>query len=154
MTDTEPAASASPIFRITYRSHSLIPEDDRKAVLGEIFDVARVNNTAAGVTGALLITDHFFVQALEGEESTVRSLYERIRRDERHDDVTLVDERPVDSRIFPDWAMAQVSAAGHADIPLHSTEDGIGRAGAHQPTTRDQSSFLKFMRNSVGADVV
>lgn len=152
MTDTEP--TASPIFRIVYRSHSRISEDDRKTVLAQIFDVARVNNSAAGVTGALLITDHHFVQALEGAEPAVRTLYERISGDERHDDVTLVDERSVDSRLFPDWAMAQVSAAGHADIPLHTTDGGLSRAAAHQPTSRDQAGFLKFMRNTVGADVV
>jgi hypothetical protein len=150
---TRRASPASSIFRIVYRSHSRIAQDKRGAVLAEIFDVARTNNTKADITGALLITDHYLVQALEGEEAAVRSLYEHISRDRRHEDVTVVDERPVDSRIFAEWAMAQVSAAGHADIPLHSTEGGIGR-GAPQPTTRDQAGFLKFMRNTVGADVV
>ncbi len=154
MTDTaNGAATASPIFRIVYRSHSRIPQDDRNAVLGEIFTVARASNKTAGVTGALLITDHYFVQALEGEQAAVRSLYERIRTDPRHDDVTLVDDGTVELRIFARWAMAQVSAAGHADIPLHTTEGSISRAAA-QPATRDQADFLTFMRNTVGADVI
>lgn len=153
MTDTDLRAPALPTFRLVYRSHSRIPADERKVVLGQIFDVARANNKAVGVTGALLITDHYFVQALEGEEAAVRSLYEHISEDQRHDDVTIVDERPVDSRIFSRWAMAQVSAAGNADIPLHTTEGGISEAAPH-PATRDQVGFLKFMRNTVGADVV
>lgn len=140
-------------FRLVYRSHSRIAADEREAVLGQIFDVARAKNKAVGVTGALLITDHYFVQALEGDEAVVRPLYERISEDERHDDVVLLDERSVPSRIFPRWAMAQVSAAGSADIPLHTTDGVISRA-APQPTTRDQVEFLRFMRNTVGADVV
>ena len=147
MTDTS-------IFRIVYRSHSRIAQNERDTVLAEIFDVARANNKNADITGALLITDHYFVQALEGDEAAVRSLYEHISEDQRHENVTVVDEGSVDSRLFAQWAMAQVSAAGHADIPLQSTEGGgIGRA-APQPTTRDQAGFLKFMRNTVGADVV
>lgn len=146
-------AAETLVFRIIYRSHSQIPQDQRSAVLGEIFSTARTNNKAVGVTGALLITDHYFVQALEGEESVVRSLYERISADERHNNVTLVDEQSVDARIFSRWAMAQVSASGHADIPLHTTEGKIKRA-AHQTTTREQDSMLKYMRNTIGADVV
>ena len=153
MTDTSPRAPASKVFRLVYRSHSRISEGERKVVLGQIFDVARANNKAAGVTGALLITDHYFVQALEGEEAVVRSLFSHISEDQRHDDVVLVDEQSVDSRIFSRWAMAQVSAAGNADIPLHTTEGGINQAAQH-PSTRDQTAFLRFMRNTVGADVV
>jgi hypothetical protein len=153
MTDTDSTASTPPIFRIVYRSHSRISQDKRETVLAQIFDVARANNEKSDITGALLITDHYFVQALEGDEAAVRSLYEHISDDQRHENVTVVDERSVDSRIFGQWAMAQVSAAGHADIPLHTTEGSLSRA-AHQPTTRDQAGFLKFMRNTVGADVV
>jgi hypothetical protein len=153
MTDTDPSAPATHMFRLVYRSHSRIAQDERNVVLAQIFNVARANNKAVGVTGALLITDHYFVQALEGEESVVRSLYENISGDQRHENVELVDERSVDSRIFSRWAMAQVSAAGNADIPLHSTEGHIGQA-AQQSITRDQFDFLKFMRNTVGADVV
>ncbi len=61
MTATDPSAPATLLYRLVYRSHSRIPSEDRKAVLGEIFDVARAKNKALGVTGALLITDHYFV---------------------------------------------------------------------------------------------
>ena len=37
------------------------------------------------VTGALLAYGDWFVQALEGEEGTVRGLYEKIFRDGRHE---------------------------------------------------------------------
>lgn len=153
MSDTDRSASSAHLHRLVYRSHSRIAQDERKVVLAQIFDVARTKNKAIGVTGALLITDHYFVQALEGEEAVVRSLYEHISEDQRHDHVELMDEQSVDARIFSRWAMAQVSAAGDADIPLHAVEGRIGQA-AHQSPTRDQAGVLKFMRNTVGADVV
>lgn len=61
-------------------------------MLSDIFNVARSRNKAAQITGAMLITDHYFVQALEGDETAVRSLFDRISSDERHTDVGLVEE--------------------------------------------------------------
>ena len=153
MTNPKPSASEMHMYRLVYRSHSRISQDERNVVLGQIFNIARTKNKAVGVTGALLITDHYFVQTLEGEEAVVRSLYERISGDHRHENVTVMDEGPVDARVFSRWAMAEVSTAGDADIPLHAVEGGIGRA-AQRPTTRDQAGLLKFMRNTVGADAI
>ena len=141
------------LFRLIYRSHSVIPADDRPAALAEIFRVARLQNERAGITGALLVTDHWFVQALEGEQPRVQSLFERISDDTRHEQVTLIEAHDVESRVFSRWAMAQVSASGQADIPLEVT-DGQLRSVAGVPLTRDQTAVLKVMRDTIGADVV
>ena len=141
------------MFRLIYRSHSRIRPEDRPAALAEIFRVARTDNERAGITGALLITDHWFVQALEGEAATVQSLYERIARDARHEHVTLIESQPVDARVFSRWAMAQVSASGQADIPLEAEGDHL-RTVAGEALTRDQTALLKVMRDTIGADVV
>ncbi|MGZ4508191.1 MAG: BLUF domain-containing protein [Blastococcus sp.] len=141
------------VFRLIYRSHSRIKPDDRPAALADIFRVARASNDEAGITGALLITDHWFVQALEGEAPTVQSLYERISRDARHEHVTLIEAEQVPARVFSRWAMAQVSASGKADIPLEATEGHLHTV-AGVPLTRDQTAVLKSMRDTIGADVV
>jgi hypothetical protein len=138
-------------FRLIYRSRSRIATEERSAALADIFGVARSNNKQAGITGALLVTDHWFVQALEGDEPTVRRLYDRIRDDARHDEVTVIESTAVDERVFSRWAMAEVSKLGHADIPLHVTEGRIHTA-AREPVTREQSAVLKTMRDTVGAD--
>jgi hypothetical protein len=149
--DTTP--SAGPTFRLIYRSHSRIAADDRATGLARIFSASRANNKRLGVTGALLVTEGWFVQALEGDESVVRGLYERISGDPRHEDVTVIESAPVDRRVFSRWAMAQVSSLGHADIPLHVTDGHISRA-ADQALTREQTVVLKTMRNTIGADTV
>ena len=152
-TDPAPADASQPVFRLIYRSHSLIPADDRSAALAGILRTARSNNAEAGITGALLITDHAFVQALEGAEDTVRSLYRRISADRRHDNVTLLEAAPQAARVFSRWAMAQISASGSADIPLEATEGQI-HPTTGEPLTRDQFTVLRTMRNTIGADVV
>lgn len=141
------------MFRLIYRSHSRVPPEDRPDALADIFRVARSTNAEAGITGALLITDHWFVQVLEGEAPAVRALYERIRQDARHERVTLVEENDEAARVFSRWAMAQVSASGQADIPLEATEGGLHTV-AGEPLTRDQTALLKVMRDTIGADVV
>ena len=84
MTDTA-AENSESVFRLIYHSHSRITSAGRKYQLGEIFSVARSMNKKVGVTGALLISDDQFVQALGGAEPVVRKLYDRICRDQCYD---------------------------------------------------------------------
>ncbi len=152
MTSAVPGES-DPVFRLIYRSHSRIPAEDRPKVLSAIFDVARSRNKKAQVSGALLITDHYFVQALEGDETAVRALFDRISSDERHTEVKVIEEGIRDQRTFSRWSMARVSASGKADIPLH-TNNGEIHAAARSSLTREQIALLKQMRNTIGADAV
>ena len=139
-----------PIFRLIYRSHYRIPEHKRKAELGEIFSVARSNNTKKQVTGALLTHQDWFVQALEGAEDTVRGLYDHIYKDVRHEKVSVLFADHVDDRVFSRWAMARVCEDGKPDIPLlmNVNKGGISPA-APRPTTPDQEKILDFMRESI-----
>jgi hypothetical protein len=139
-------------FRLMYRSRSRIPETDRKIELGTLFSAARRNNKRAGVTGALLLTGNWFVQVLEGDEATVRSLYDTIAKDPRHDSVTLLDSGDVAERVFARWSMAKVAEDGEPDIPLIAHEDGIAPA-AGRGTTPAQYRLLGTMRAAAGAAV-
>lgn len=153
MTDTTGTSVPESPFRLIYRSHSRVGPADREAALADIFREARSNNEVLGVTGALLITDHWFVQALEGAAAEVQGLYERISRDARHEHVTLIEADHVPARVFSRWAMAQVSASGQADIPLEASEGRLHTV-AGEPLTREQTAVLKVMRDTIGADVV
>ncbi|HUN47576.1 MAG TPA: BLUF domain-containing protein [Stellaceae bacterium] len=75
-------------------------------VLGEILQQSRRKNPRLGITGLLLYVDGNFMQALEGEEKAVLGLYEEIRRDPRHKNVTTIISTPCERRAFPQWAMA------------------------------------------------
>ena len=140
-------------FRLMYRSRSRIPVGDRKVELGRLFSTARRNNKRAGVTGALLISGDWFVQVLEGDEPTVRALYEVIRADVRHDSVTLLDTGAPGDRVFGRWSMARVSEDGEPDIALLAHSDGIAPA-AGRATTPAEHRLLATMRAAVGAAVL
>ncbi|WP_051222767.1 BLUF domain-containing protein [Conexibacter woesei] len=140
------------MLQLIYRSHSLISSGQRRTGLGEIFATARLNNRRLDVTGALMISDGAFVQVLEGDDGVVRELYATISGDPRHQNVTLLDERPIDDRAFGRWAMAQVGADGSADIRLMSnTAKGVivSVRGDEPPATAEQETVLAFMRESL-----
>jgi hypothetical protein len=150
MTETSTSSESEQHFRLIYRSHNRIPADQRKSELGAIFSVARSQNKKADITGALLISGDWFVQALEGEESAVQSLYDHITKDKRHERISVIDARPVEARVFSRWSMARVSdEADKPDIPLlmNVNKGGISPA-AGRPTTPDQDAVLDQMREA------
>ncbi|RYZ83014.1 MAG: BLUF domain-containing protein [Proteobacteria bacterium] len=74
--------------------------------LTELLNQSKANNQACGITGLLLYRDGLFMQLLEGPQEAVRDCYTRISADPRHRDILLLVEKPSNSRLFEDWAMA------------------------------------------------
>jgi len=140
---------ASMPFRLIYRSHNRIPAAQRKSEHGAIFSVARSQNKKADITGALLISGDWFVQALEGDEPAVKALYDHISKDRRHERVSVIDEQDVEERVFSRWSMARVSEDGEPDIPLLMNVDKGGASpAAPRPTTPEQDAVLDRMREA------
>lgn len=74
--------------------------------LSALLSKARSNNTKSNITG-LLLYDGFgtFMQVLEGDESDLTPLLEKIRRDNRHKRVNILWQGEISQRGFPDWKM-------------------------------------------------
>ncbi len=70
-----------------------------------LLDEARSNNCQRGVTGLLLHKEDAFFQVLEGPETAVRSTFQSIMADERHKNIEVLLEEPLETRQFPDWQM-------------------------------------------------
>jgi len=68
----------------------------------------QVQNGLIEVTGVLCSGRGYFVQALEGLESRVITLYAKILKDERHKQVSLLSIELAPTRAFPGWAMAHI----------------------------------------------
>ena len=62
-------------------------------------------NHACAVTGLLIYSAGWFVQLLEGRETTLEALFKRISSDARHTEVQVLLREPVASRLFPRWSM-------------------------------------------------
>jgi hypothetical protein len=92
------------MHHIVYLSWATTPFSDEQ--LRTLLHHARRRNTEVGITGFLLYGNNCFLQVLEGEEVAVRSLYEYIKGDARHRDVTAYADKPIAQRAFAEWAMA------------------------------------------------
>lgn len=92
-----------PVFHGTVSSY--LDEIDK------IIATARRRNCEVAVTGVMLFNEDWFVQHLEGPETAVRSTFERISRDLRHEQVEILFEGPAKCRHFPEWSMAFVGNA-------------------------------------------
>jgi hypothetical protein len=99
------------IFSITYISKAKKTMSDLELVA--LLDKSRNRNNHRGITGMLLyiqsgLLQHKegrFIQALEGKEADVRELFSKIKKDERHFDVSVLIETTMLSRNFMDWSM-------------------------------------------------
>ena len=137
------------VYRLIYRSRSVIPEQDRRAELGRLFTAARSHNKQLGITGALLLLGDCFVQTLEGVEAEVQALLGRIRADARHDSLELLETGLVDGRVFGRWSMAKVAdEQDQPDLPLIAHVKGISPAAPRGDSTPDQEAVLQVMREA------
>src|SRR4051812_16028180 len=75
------------------------------ADLLSILTSSRRNNTRDGITGVLLYKSGSVIQVLEGDAGRVHALFEVIKKDRRHHQVTLIYDKPIAHRNFADWAM-------------------------------------------------
>lgn len=99
---------------LTYTSlaqHSLSADD-----VDAVHQTARHLNALDGITGLLVYNGRNFLQVIEGAESAIDDLYRRLLADLRHSDLQVQDERYIEPREFPEWAMefAQVEF-GHPE---------------------------------------
>lgn len=115
------------LFRILYCSRNLIGEigSGQDQPIMHILETARANNSRKDVTGALLYSSGYFAQVLEGPKSAIEHVFERIQRDPRHGDVTVLECSGIGSRDFPAWSMARVQPvsevqAADATYALHT----------------------------------
>lgn len=99
----------SNLIRLMYISRATF--NPTPAILGiephvaRILQSSRINNAKIDVGGVLFYGDGYFFQCLEGDKAAVHKLLVRLHRDERHTEVKVVSEKPVQIRRFDDWSM-------------------------------------------------
>lgn len=74
----------------------------------ELEELARTSaerNKGRGISGVLVYSGGRFMQVLEGEADVVKALFARIERDDRHGEVFVIYEEPIEERLFGEWSM-------------------------------------------------
>jgi len=78
----------------------------RESTLQDLVEQCQADNKRLGVTGVLVYSDGNFMQVIEGPDLVTHALYDQIKRDNRHRDVTSINTQPLEVREFQDWSMA------------------------------------------------
>ena len=78
---------------------------NKEFLLEDIVTVAKRENPKRGITGVLFYHDGHFLQVIEGEESSLRSLMSNIEADPRHSEVNYLIDTKTESRGFRQWNM-------------------------------------------------
>jgi diadenosine tetraphosphate (Ap4A) HIT family hydrolase len=98
-----------PLIRVTYVSAACHPFTE--AELCELLLHAKTNNSKAGITGLLLYHRMSFFHILEGKEEDVTPLFERLKKDPRHNRVLLLSREVINGRSFDNWEMGFIDLA-------------------------------------------
>ncbi len=111
--------SDGPLRRVTYVSRALATS---RADLDAILAVARRNNAAMRVTGAMMLTNKHFAQVLEGPPDAVEEIFERIQMDDRHTAVAVLEVTDVTARAFDAWSMGFIEDSADIEATIADTE--------------------------------
>jgi hypothetical protein len=94
-----------PLERVVYGSRATSPHAEAMMNLVQVLAVSQRNNARDEITGALALSRGRFFQAIEGRPGDLDRLLARLQADPRHEAVDVVDRRPIDARLFGEWAM-------------------------------------------------
>ena len=86
-----------------YCSLATRPLDDKNLI--GLLRKSRINNKRNHITGVLVFFNNQFIQCIEGEDADIEKLISNIRCDERNTEVTVLIDRQIAERNFPDWSM-------------------------------------------------
>lgn len=100
------------LVSLTYTSLARL--DLTAADLEAIHRTAREFNALDGVSGLLVFNGTHFLQIVEGSESAIDDLLDRLRRDQRHSGLEVRDRRAIGERSFPDWSMELIRVSARS----------------------------------------
>lgn len=91
--------------QIIYRSTTTAPTSRAADDIPGILRQAVARNGIEGITGLLYTEEDAFLQAIEGPPDSMTQLLDRLRSDQRHQNLRILVDRPVEVREFGDWTM-------------------------------------------------
>lgn len=99
------------LYHLIYVSKAVSPLSGE--ALNYLLQQARRNNEADGITGMLLYVERHmmsqitarFMQVIEGDEADITSLFDKIKIDSRHHQITVLQQGNIGVRSFNDWVM-------------------------------------------------
>jgi len=94
------------------------------AEIDNILASCKKNNPSLDITGVLLYSEHRFIQLVEGEYKLINDLYDKIKKDSRHNSPMMISLSPIKEKSFPSWHMgARTITEDKVDFKTDITAD-------------------------------
>jgi hypothetical protein len=93
------------IEQLAFCSHAPSRQEALRG-LPDLLEVARRNNRAQGLTGAIAVGRSGYFQVMEGGRDAIDRTIARINRDGRHCNVRIVSRQSISGRLFSAWTLA------------------------------------------------
>lgn len=97
-------------------------EELKDSELESLFEFILMMNPTLNITGALLYSNGFFLQVLEGNKEVITDLFLNIRKDKRHKNILLVLDQKIEKRIFENY---------EATFSIMKTKEDIEKLNAY-----------------------
>jgi len=108
------------LHHLLYHSRIVAP-DRADQDIADILSTARSRNSREGITGILVFSGGCFAQVLEGAPGSLAQVFEKIEADNRHIDINVLFNEPLEVRNFPDWSMGFVGADAKTSQVISAT---------------------------------
>lgn len=108
---SQQSPAGPPIFFLLYCSQATQKLDNVE--IDRLLEQTRAANSRQRITGCLLHQDGFFMQYLEGQRDSVIELLQRIKKDPRHQNLSILAQGNEYRRIFPEWSMGFMEVASY-----------------------------------------
>ncbi|WP_410218981.1 BLUF domain-containing protein [Paracoccus sp. (in: a-proteobacteria)] len=102
---------------------------------------SRERNRLYGLTGCLHHEDGLFFQWLEGPRISLFRLLDDLRDDDRHLGLTILDQGPLEQRLFQSWQMRFSDRGAASLLDWLATHDNSSEIG--EDHVQEVSAFLK-----------
>lgn len=96
------------ITQLCYASKRIENEYTLLEDLREILVKSRDFNSKYDICGVLYYAHGYYFQCIEGEYDTIISLYNKIIKDSRHNEIKLVQHKSIEKKCFSKWSMKYV----------------------------------------------
>ena len=121
--------------------------------LSSLLEHSRAKNADDGITGLLIYRFNpdygrgNFVQVLEGPDDKIDDVWRRISNDTRHHTIIVVEEGPIDARMFSAWTMG----FKNVDAPDLESFEGFSDLGSdrfwHEVTPTSAAEALDLLKS-------
>ena len=91
------------LYHLSYIS--VANQEFDRSQLSELAAESSKRNSELQISGALVFDGTHFFQYLEGEKENVELVYNKIKQDQRHRDVSTISESSIEKRVYPHWGM-------------------------------------------------